>query len=255
MRVALLHLNVSNGPETANLMLLERAITLAASHGAGWIITPETAVQGYFFAQQAKQTVWYIPVQPSPALQAIRELAACNRLTIFLGCAERDFLTGKYFNSCLVIGPDGSVLGRHRKIRSHGDAEQWASNGTALEPVACRECTAGILICADSWYVDHAQVLKEKGADVIIVPAAWPPGSCGPGDCWERCSAVTGLPVWVCNQTGNEGSFDFSRAESMVVAGGKSCLTYSGLRQAVLLFDWDCAHNRLLSSGFVVIGV
>lgn len=253
MRIAFFHLDLSGGPEERNLAWLSAAIHMAAEQGADWIITPETAVQGYFFAQ--RRGAMAIPVQPGRSLQPIRQLAAERRLTVFLGCAEQDEVTGKFYNSCLVIGPDGRILGRHRKLRTHGGAEGWSSKGDRLEPVVCADATVGILVCADIWYSEHSRVLKDKGAELIVVPAAWPPGNCGPGDCWEQCSARTGLPVWICNQTGSGEELDFSQAQSAVVVNGKTRLSYSGQEEAVLMFDWDCGKQCLLSPQFTVIAV
>lgn len=251
MRVALLHLELSSGPQVENLQKLRQAVAVAAKAGATWIITPETALQGYFFAlnSDAQQGADLAAV----GIQDVCTLAAAYRVTIFLGCAEQDAQSKKYYNSCIVIDPSGQVVGCHRKLRGHGDAEQWAAKGESVVPVTCVELTAGILICADSWYVSHAILLKEQGAQVIIVPAAWPPGQCGPGDCWENCSRFTHLPVWVCNQTGNRDRFDFSQAESVVIAQGKKQLFYKGLEAAVLVFDWDVAEQRLVSKAFNVL--
>jgi N-carbamoylputrescine amidase len=254
MRLALLHLELSGGPEDVNLAVLQRAIRLAAEHGANWVVTPETAVQGYFFAE--KDGLSRVPVQPDRYLQAVEQLVVRYGLTLFLGCAERDAETGKHYNCCLVIGPDGRLWGRHRKMRAHSTgAEAWATRGDRLEPVSCPGMQAGILICADSWFVDNARELKDKGAEVIVVPAAWPPGECGPGDCWERCSQATGLPVWVCNQTGSRERLDFSQASSAVVVGGSTQFSYKGLQPAVLLFDWDCSRQCAVSTQFAVVAV
>ncbi len=162
MRAALLHLDVSGGPERANLTALQRAIRLAAAEGAILIVTPEIAVQGYFFAE--KTGVAQIPLQPDRSLQEVIQLVVRHQLTLFLGCAERDAETGSLHNSCLVIGPEGRILGRHRKMRVHGKgAEAWATPGMALEPISCPGLKAGVLICADSWFVENAGALKKRG--------------------------------------------------------------------------------------------
>jgi N-carbamoylputrescine amidase len=255
MKVALLHLDLSGGPQDANLAMLQQALGLAAGEGANWVVTPEMALQGYFFAE--KNSHLQIPVQPDDSLGPVIQLVIRHRLTLFLGCAERDAETGKCYNSCLVIGSDGSVLGRHRKTRSHKKgAEAWVTEGDKLEPISCPGMKVGIMVCADSWFVDKARALRDKGAEVLVVLAAWPPTEeCGPGDCWERCSMATGLPVWVCNQTGNREAIDFSQAQSVVVADGKALFSYSGLQPAVLLFDWDCERKRVLSDRFKVVAV
>ncbi|MBP2657215.1 MAG: N-carbamoyl-D-amino acid hydrolase [Firmicutes bacterium] len=256
MRIALLHLDLSGGPEDRNLALLQQATTLAAEAGAQWVITPETALQGYFFTQKGRPVS--IPVQPAPELQPLREIAAAYGLTVFLCCAEQDEVSGQCYNSCLVIGGKGEIIGRHRKMHSHGSgAEGWADKGTVLEPFACREMTVGVLICADAYFEQNARTLKAKQAQVIIVPAAWPPGHCGgpPVNAWERCSRESGLPVWICNQTGNQEVMDLSKAQSAVVVDGKLALAYSGLQQAVLLFDWDESGQTLLAADFKVLGL
>lgn len=251
MRVALMHLDLCAGPEEANIALLSRAIQAAAEQGAAWIITPEIALQGYFFARDG--TARNVPLQPGASWQSLRELGSRYGLTLFLNCAEKDAGDNELYNSCLVIGSDRQVLGRHRKMHSHGvGAEAWLTLGKRLEPVACAEMKAGILICADVWFVENALALKERGAEVIIVPAAWPPGTCGPGDSWEKCSRASGLPVWICNQTGNHEIIDLRPAESAVVADGMTCFTYSG-DPAILLFDWDCARRCPQSTAFTVL--
>lgn len=49
MKIALCHLEISRGPEHKNIELLENAVRIAADNGAKWVVTPETAVQGYYF--------------------------------------------------------------------------------------------------------------------------------------------------------------------------------------------------------------
>ena len=45
MKIALLHLDVAEGPETRNRKSIISAAGEAVSRGADWIVTPETALQ------------------------------------------------------------------------------------------------------------------------------------------------------------------------------------------------------------------
>lgn len=256
MKVALLHVNVSGGSQDRNLNILIHAIHHAADQGAQWIITPEMAVQGYFFACERVSKPITVPVQPSQDIAPIRQLAAQYKITVFLCCAEQDTADGLYYNSCLVIGPEGRVVGRHRKKHAHsGITEGWAAKGQKLEPVSCDDITTGILICSDSWYEDNAVTLAGKGAEVIIVPAAWPPGGCGgpPENAWKKASVISKRPLWVCNQTGKQQRLDFTDAQSAVITGGELQLVYSGAQPAVLLFEWDFSTRRTISNEFTVL--
>lgn len=256
MKIALLHLDLSGGPEDKNIDLLCCAIKKAAERGAKWVVTPETAVQGYFFTQMNRE--YRILVQPSAILEPFFKLAREYAITIFLGCAEHDEIDGKDYNSCLVIDSTGKIIGRHRKMRSHGSgAEGWASKGNLLEPIMCDDINTGVLVCADAWYGEHGEILRQKGAEVIIVIAAWPPGCGGPPeDAWERCSARSGgLPVILCNQTGTTNGMNCTIAKSAIVIAGKIQTTYNGAEQAILIANLDLDKQKLLQSDFEKISI
>ena len=56
-------------------------------------------------------------VVPSPSTEAIGNAAKKAQAYVVMGCAEKDGGTyGTIYNSQLTFGPDGSLLGRHRKI-------------------------------------------------------------------------------------------------------------------------------------------
>lgn len=249
--IAFAHLDLCSGPEARNLDKLAAAMDAAAAAGAQWLVTPEMAVQGYFFWNE--DTRPDIPVQPSPALRPLVERATAHGLGLFLGCGERDPATGAAHNACLVFGRDGALLGRHRKTKSIGPAEAWTTPSPVVTPIVCPGFTAGILVCADAWTTDPALAHREQGAEVIVVCAAWPPGPHGPNGCWERGSLASGLPYWVCNQTGPHPRLDFRSARSSVIVRGEARLSHSGADEAVLLFEWDFARAETASRNFETI--
>lgn len=253
MRIALLHLELSEGPQESNIEKIELAIQCAARFGVNWVLTPEMAVQGDSFTDRNPKLA--IPVQPEPALQGIIRLAKLNKLTVFLCCAEQEEGNCNLYNSCLVIGMEGELLGRQHKLHLHEEGEFWAAKGNSLHSISCQGLKTGILICADSWYIRNARLLKEQGAEILIVPAAWPPEICDPTNCWERCSTETGLVLCVCNQTGHAGQLNYDNATSVVIENGITKLLYSGMREAILLFEFDEVRRKVLSTHFTILSV
>lgn len=247
LRIALLHVAPIPGALAENRRLITDAITKAGRFGAGWIITPELAESGYTFADTLG-TDWIQP-HPDDWMTEICRLAARLRVTIFLSHPERDRQSHRLHNSLFVITRDGRLAGTHRKINTlRVGSEAWSTPGT--ESVACSVAPfgpIGLLICADAFSPDIAKSLKAQGATVLVSSAAWAPGLHGPNGEWERCTADTGLPLFVCNRTGPDRTLDFRQAESVVAQGGRRLLSLASERSAIFIIDWNVKTGTLAS--------
>lgn len=65
----------------------------------------------------------------SPSISMLSEVAAARKITIVGGSIPEKAASGKVFNTCCVIGPDGRILAKHRKVSS------W--RGCCLNPDIC----------------------------------------------------------------------------------------------------------------------
>lgn len=95
------------------------------------------------------------------------------------------------------------------------------------------------MICADAWPANHAESLKQQGADVLISSASWAPGEYGPGDTWEKRSGETGLPLFVANRTGKERQLDLTKAASVYSVNGERRVTHQSEGSRVVLLGWS----------------
>ena len=249
LRVSFLHLAPVTSEIDHNRELVERGVEVAAQQGADWVITPELCIPGYLFMKTIG-TDWILP-QPDPWMNKFCGLVKEHGLTVFLSHPERDPATGKMYNTVFVIGRNGEIIGKHRKVKALGGAESWSTGGWKIEPIECDGIKTGILICADGYKNEIAQVFKDKGAQLLVSPVSWGPGHCGPDGEWEARSADTGLPVMVCNRSGSEdGELDYRLAESVVTQDGKRVLEATSDRSVVLSFDWDLDTMSVLSEDF-----
>ena len=253
MKIALCHLEVSCGPQESNLKKIEQALRLAGERGAKLVVTPETAVQGYYFHRidEARK----LEVQPASYLNELREVVKQYGMYLMLGCGEYVEETGLHHNSCLVFAPDGNLQSRHRKI--YGEklgSEKWASLGDKMSTTNCDGVNVGVLVCADSWFDERPLALKEQGADILIDIAAWPetPETGNPLPSWQKVTKITGLPFVVCNQTGKTKWMDMSIGESVVIQDEVVKCIYSG-EEAVLFFEFDTVSKQILSEKFEVV--
>ena len=249
IRVALLHLAPVTSQVAQNRALVERATKMAAEAGANWVVTPELCIPGYMFMKQIG-TDWILP-QPDAWMtdycQQVRRLG----LTVFLSHPERDPQTDKLYNTAFVINPAGEIAGKHSKIKALRGAEGWSTAGTVIEPVECGGVKVGIMVCADAYKNEVAQALKDKGAQLYVSPVSWGPGQCAPDGEWEQRSLDNGLPIIVCNRSGQEDEeLDYRKAESVVAKDGRRLLEATSDRSVILSFDWDLEGMTSLSRDF-----
>jgi 5-aminopentanamidase len=237
IELAMLHLEPQLGELDANTDLYERAIGRAAKAGANWILTPELGLTGYYFVRKIG-TDWIKP-GVDRWVERIQRTAARYRVTIFLGHLELDSADANLYNTMFVIGRDGEILGRHRKINTIPISEAWSKPGKPTSPIRVDNCAVGALICADAWLREPASALADDGAEVLISSATWPPKPHGPERCWEQRTIDTGLPLFVCNRTGVEFDFDMRDGESVIVNAGQRLVRHISAHSSILLAEWE----------------
>jgi predicted amidohydrolase len=156
----------------ANYRRIEPLIREAAQHGAQLIVTTECFLDGYSAED------WTVSERDYRGLgELIPDGAFFRRLTglarelkIYLvaGILETD---GQHsFNAAVLIGPDGTLLGKYRKQRMD---EEIARNtpGKVSTVHNTPFGKMGILICADRRYPDVVRGFRENGAEFLICPS------------------------------------------------------------------------------------
>jgi predicted amidohydrolase len=81
------------------------------------------------------------------------------------------------YNTSVVFGPDGSVLGTYRKIHLFGfDAGEAAtlSAGRDVVTVQTPLGTTGLATCYDLRFPELFRALTDAGATAVLVPTGWP---------------------------------------------------------------------------------
>jgi aliphatic nitrilase len=97
-------------------------IDQAAREGARLVVFPETWVPAYPFWEMGRPDAWLELYRnsvevPSPATERLAAAARKANAYVAIGVNERDARTkGTLYNSILYFGPDGALLGVHRKL-------------------------------------------------------------------------------------------------------------------------------------------
>ena len=248
--MALLHLAPELGALDRNRSLIEYGTRVAADSGADWVLSGELVVPGYRFEAQIG-TNW-IADQPDSWMRRLARLSSDLGVASFVSHPERETLTGKLFNSFFVIGRNGQILGRQRKLKPTPGSEDWSSAGEPGRPILVDGIKIGLLICADAYKPLPALGLRDAGAQLLVSSAAWWPGEWGPKGEWEARTLDTGLPMIVCNRTGCDHESQLFGSESVVVDRGGKLLTLRARESTAFVVNCSLRHGRMAKCELLV---
>ena len=152
------------------------------------------------------------------------------------------------WNTSLVFSATGERLATYRKIHRFGFGEgepRLMDAGADLVvvdvPVAGRDEPArvGLSTCYDLRFPELYRALVDRGAQVLVVPAAWPMARVAHWTLLGRARAVENQCVVVqCNTAGTHARHEMG-GHSQVVAADGTVLAEAGEGQEVLRVDVD----------------
>lgn len=164
-----------------------RLVREAAAEGARLVVLPEAFLPGY------PLWVWFIPgarthplrelytelhrhsvTIPGPETEALGRVARECGVTVAIGVNERNSEASDttLFNTLLYIGPDGRVLGRHRKlVPTTAEKLVWGrGDGSDLEVYSLPFGRLGGLICWENYMPLARYALSAWGAQFHAAP-------------------------------------------------------------------------------------
>lgn len=252
-----------------------RLIAEAAEQGAELVLLPEAFIPAYprglsFGAvvgsrseagRRQWQRLWEQSVEvPGPDTVALGETCRAAGVVAAVGVVER--ARGTLYCTLLFFGPDGSLLGRHRKLKPTGSERLiWGEgDGTSLSVYPTPAGRIGGLICWENYMPLARAALYAQGVELYLAPTA----DCR--DTWQatlRHIACEGRCfVLGCNQFVTRemypadlaASEEVARLPEVVCAGGSVIVSPFGEVLAGPVYDREALLLADLDPGEVVRG-
>ncbi len=168
VRLATIHYRPRGGKTAQeSCRQFEPLIMAAAQAHADLVVLPETLTatgNGLSYAEAAE------PI-PGPSTEYFGELAARDKIHLVAGLVERD---GRLiYNAAVLIGPDGTLIGKYRKVAlPRTEIEAGITPGSAYPVFDTRFGKVGMMICYDGFFPEVARQLSMRGAEIIAFPVA-----------------------------------------------------------------------------------
>ena len=198
VRVAVAQLASVFADKSACIDKTVSAIREAGKNGADLVLLPEVMIPGYprgftYGAYVGNRTqagradfarYWNASMRLDEAeTQPLRDAAQEAGVYVALGVSERgdEGNGGTLYNSLLYIGPDGDLLGAHRKLVPTGTERLiWGcGDGSTLTTVDAPFGTIGGLICWENYMPLARMAMYAKGVSIYLAPTA------DPRDSWQ----------------------------------------------------------------------
>jgi N-carbamoylputrescine amidase len=212
------------GDREANLKNAAAMVRRAAQGGAEIISLPELFLGPYFCAEEAGEHFERAEPIPGPTTDTLSRLARELQITLIGGSIFEREGVKDYYNTSVVFGPDGTLLGVYRKCHIPDDhlfyeAQYFHPGDRGFRVFTVKDLRFGVLICYDQWFPEAARALALRGASVIFYPTAIghirgePQWEGKWEEAWEivqRGHAIAnGVYIAAVNRVGREGKLQF----------------------------------------------
>ena len=181
-----LHLSDTRTSATKRLVSLLRE---AHGMGAKFVVFPELAFTTFFprhWYEDLNEVDrrFFESTMPSAETQPLFEEAKKLGIGFYIGYAERVQEEGRTrrFNTAILVGPDGSIVGKYRKIHLPGHADHkpeaafqhlekkyFEVGNLGFRVWRFMNTITGMLICNDRRWPEAFRVLALQGAEVVAL--------------------------------------------------------------------------------------
>lgn len=231
--LGLVQMACSDNPER-NLEKAVAGIRDSAARGAQIVSLSELFRSKYFCQGKDKKYFDLAEFIPGPTTDALAEVARDTKASIVASVFEVDGAgdtARRFFNSTVVIGPDGKIIGKYRKVHIptlppglYDEGFYFESGDLGFPAFQTPRAKISALVCYDQWFPEAARISAVNGAEILLYPTAigWPVG--GPNiqrnelnqaehEAWQITQRSHGIDnnifVAVCNRVGIEGNLKF----------------------------------------------
>lgn len=243
IKVAAVQFDPKIGEIEENRRTIAEKIVYAAEKGAKLIVFPEMAVSGYVW-EDRKEISPYVEPVPGETTNRLSALTAKYNCYVVVGLPEVDSATNVYYNSAVLIGPQG-VIGCYRKTHLFAADARWAREGKEEIPVF--ETALGriaLLICMDAMYFEPSRMAALKKADILAFPTNWVgKGNNPPSKTWRLRAKENGFYWIASNRSGTERGAQFTGGTGVIGPSGE-VIDQLVLGEGIVFGEIDLSQNQ-----------
>lgn len=247
-----------------NMKKTAEKIEQAAKLGAQIVCLQELYRTRYFPQKENQDASGLAETIPGESTKLFSRLAKGHKIVIIAPLFEKS-KEGKFYNTAVVIGCEGEIMGSYRKAHIPYDPYFYEKNyfeagDSDYKVFNTSFARIGVLICYDQWFPEPARINALQGAEIIFYPTAigYVKGHTSEDGDWhdawktvQRAHAIAnGIHVAAVNRVGEEGELDFWGGSFVCDSFGKVVAEASTTKEEVLITTVDLSKNKKIQEGW-----
>jgi len=241
--IALAQIDITLADRERNLSRIIQVLGETAAKGAKLTVFPEAALTGYCYDSLDEARPHAEPI-PGPSTQRLTGICRELGCHVVYGLLEAD--GNRLFNACALVGPDGLVAS-YRKIHlPFLGVDRFTTPGDRAFAVhEAAGMKIGMHICYDGGFPESARVMMLQGADLVVLPTNWPPGSqCMAGFAVNTRAMENNIYYAACDRVGTERGFRFIGQSKICDPSGRPLAEAPHDREEILYAEIDVEKAR-----------
>lgn len=179
-KIALIQMSME-ADTSKNLKKAKQMVTDALIQGARIVCLPEMYKSLYFCQKEDHEFFKLAEPFDGESFNVFSPLAEKHRAVLIVPIFEK-MTNGIYYNSIIVITPDGEIRNLYRKMHIPDDPLYYEKfyftpGDIGFVSTETKYGNIGTLICWDQWFPEAARITALLGAEIIFYPTAigWHP--------------------------------------------------------------------------------
>lgn len=201
-------------PEDNLVKMSEFVSKIASQQKVDLIIFPELVTSGYELGVRFTEVAQRVP---GPSINLMAQRAAEYGVYIAFGLVTKEKVESVIFNSGVMVGPDGELVGTYNKVHLRGEERMAFREGFRFPVFDTEIGSIGLMLGWDLAFPEVARSMALDGAELLCVMANWETQHMDEYRTYLKSRALeNAFFVSASNRVGEDVTLNFG-GESMIV--------------------------------------
>lgn len=201
-------------PEDNLVKMSEFVSKIGSQQKVDLIVFPELVTSGYELGVRFTEVAQRVP---GPSINLMAQRAAEFGVYIAFGLVTKEKVESVIFNSAVLVGPDGELVGTYNKVHLRGEERMAFREGFRFPVFETEIGNIGLMLGWDLAFPEVSRSMALDGAEVLCVMTNWETAYMDEYRTYVKSRALeNALFVAASNRVGDDVTLNFG-GESMIV--------------------------------------